>query len=489
MTIRALKNIFLLLGFGAIFFFIGTLAVLAAVSDIKYPVPELNNCGSEAQCKAFCADSKNMAACLNFAEKNNLMSRDEVAKARKFLELGGKGPGGCGSKDSCENYCNDVAHIDECVAFAEQNGMMSREELNEAKQIQAALKKGAKLPGGCTGKQSCEAYCEDPRNMKECITFAEAAGFMSKEELGEAKKALQAIEKGIKPPACRGKADCDKYCADPKNMKGCIEFAIAAGFMSENEAKEVQKVMQALEKGIAPPKCRGKDECDKYCAEPDHTEECVNFAVAAGFMSPEDAERTRKTGGRGPGGCRTEKECNDFCNNPVNSTACCQFGLDTGTIPADGLQRMKEGVAELQKGLNGATPEVLKCLTQSIGSEQIEKIRRGDPFCSGNDFGDKYGKCFASLKNFNREGGNEDGGDFDGHGQIPSADEVMKMLPEGLAPEVLSCVRAGLNEDVIRQGEGGVYKLVNDCTVSAQGGGNVFQSVKSFFLKIFKRNN
>ena len=105
--------------------------VVASEADIQYPVPELGNCADKDACKAYCDTSAHMSACISFAEKNQLMSLEEINSAKKFMENGSKGPGDCTGKDSCETYCNDISHIDECVAYAEQTGIMSPQDLAE----------------------------------------------------------------------------------------------------------------------------------------------------------------------------------------------------------------------------------------------------------------------------------------------------------------------------------------------------------------------
>ena len=64
------------------------------------------------------------------------------------------------------------------------------------------------------------------------------------------KKMLTAIKRGIKPPPCRGREACDEYCSNPDNMEMCMNFAIEAGFMDEQEKGESQKMLQALKKGL-----------------------------------------------------------------------------------------------------------------------------------------------------------------------------------------------------------------------------------------------
>ena len=340
MKLNKIILIFFLTGISALSFIV--VRALADVSDIQYPVPQLGNCKSETDCRSYCDKPGNTAACLDFAEQNNLMSKEEIKMAKKFAAAGNKGPGGCTGKDSCETYCNDISHIEECISFAEKNNLIPPDELREAQKVRDAIKRGIKPPA-CGSKKLCDSYCEDPSHMEECITFASEAGLMDDEEKGDAQKMLQALKRGVKPPPCRGKQACDAYCQQPDNMEVCMNFAIEAGFMPEAEKENAQKMLSAIKKGVKPPNCRGKDECDSYCQSDEHFDECANFAEAAGFMSAEDATMARKTKGKGPGGCKGKEECESFCNNPVNQEACFKFAEDNGMIPEEELQKMKEG--------------------------------------------------------------------------------------------------------------------------------------------------
>lgn len=364
-------------------------------SDIQYPVKELGNCQNEASCRVYCDKPQNLKVCLNFAEKNNLMSAEELQRAKKFLVAGGKGPGGCVGKDSCEEYCNDISHIDECISFAEKNNLIPAEELAEAKKVQAAIKRGVKPPP-CGNKKQCDVYCSETEHMEECVTFGIEAGFIQGEELEDVQKMLAAIKRGIKPPPCKGKQACDEYCSSPDHMEVCMNFAMEAGFMGEQEKADAQKMLQALKKGIKPPACKGKEECDVYCAEESHFEECIKFAAAAGFMSPEDVEMARKTGGKGPGGCKGKEECENFCNNPDNQEICFNFAKEHDLIPAEDLERMKEGMEDMKEGLQMAPPEVLDCLKSKIGSDILDKVESGN-FMPTPAIGDAMRICFEQF--------------------------------------------------------------------------------------------
>ncbi len=379
LTNQKIKLIFfaVLIGIGMVFFAASiaeTQEGNVSAPNIEYPVSELGNCRNETDCKSYCDKPANIEACINFAEKHNLIPPEELEMAKKFIAAGGKGPGGCTSKESCEAYCNDSKNIEECIDFGEKNGIIPPDELEEAKKVRDALRKGASLPGGCKNKKSCDAYCGAPEHMEECITFAEAAGFIPPEELGDARKALEAMKKGVKLPPCRGKTECDAYCAEPGNFEACI-----------------------------------------------------SFAEAAGFVSSEEAAMARKTGGKGPGNCRG-KECETFCQDPENQETCFNFGKEHGLIPENDLREMEEGKRQMKEGLLNAPPEVLECLTNALGSEFIDKLKTGTAMPS-RDMGDKMRGCFEKMGPPGPPQGTS--GEPSSNGMPP---EGMMRPPEGFQP-------------------------------------------------------
>ena len=202
------------------------------LSDVRYPVPGLGNCGSEAECRSYCDNAEHAKECLAFAKTYNLLSENEEQEtADKFLGVK-NGPGGCNSWASCEAYCNNVDHLDECITFAEKTGYYSGDELAEARKFQGLVKSGKQFPGGCKDRNACELYCGTPDHMEECLTFAEETGFMSQEELAEARKFLPLMKSGQTPGGCTSKEQCEKYCFAEEHLDECIAFAEKAGFLS-----------------------------------------------------------------------------------------------------------------------------------------------------------------------------------------------------------------------------------------------------------------
>lgn len=301
-----------------------SVAFASSPNDITFPVAELGGCASKNACKAYCAELTHAKACTDFARSHNLITEEEAERNESFALPAEGGPGGCTSHQECRAYCENTAHADECIAFAETHDVMPAEELEEYKRITRALKGGATLPGGCTDKASCQAYCESGDHMAECLAFAEAAGIMSAEELAEAKRIMPLMAAGKMPGGCTSKSSCEAYCADTS-----------------------------------------------------HIDECANFAVEAGFMTPEEAEMVKKTGGVGPGGCRG-RECEAFCENPANREACVNFALEHGLMSEEDMARMRESAADVEQMLSQTPEEVRTCLKSRIGEEAYQKMQSGE---------------------------------------------------------------------------------------------------------------
>jgi hypothetical protein len=371
---------------------------------ISYPVAELGNCADTSACRAYCDDSAHVTACLAFAEQHGLMSASEVVAAKKITSGKLQGPGGCTTKAACETYCDDMDHVTECVSYAEQQGVLPPEKLAEVKKVQAAIARGVKPPP-CNGKTACDAYCSDPNNMQVCMTFSKEAGLMSPEEQANADKMLAALQKGVKPPACRGKTECDTYCQSPDHIEECMTFSKAAGFMSPEEQANSDKMIAAIRKGVKPPPCNGKEACDAYCQT--HMDVCTNFSVAAGFMTPEEAAVAKKTGGKGPGGCTSKDACNTFCNKSENQQTCLDFGVANGMIPPEQEKQIGQSKQQFKETITHAPPDVMKCLNDTVGADKLATFASGSAMPS-KDIGDQMRTCFETFKGSPQGGGQGD---------------------------------------------------------------------------------
>jgi len=332
-------------------------AQLDTATGITFPIPELGNCTDRESCRSYCNDLNHMSACVDFAQAHGLTNKDEAALAKKYiLKVQNKEtPGGCTSPDSCNQYCQSISHLNECLSFAKENGV-SDDNVREGAQVATYLASGGKTPGGCDTKDACEAYCKDSAHLTECIAFAKNAGMLKR----------MAAEQGL-----------------PEG--------------------QFEKLLQLTQDGQAPGGCKSKDQCESYCKDQSHLAECVNFGVKAGFVTQDQADKIIKIGGKGPGGCDSETACKTYCSDPKNTEVCFKFGEENNLIPPDELKATKEGIVQLKLGLDQAPPEIKACLTSVLGADNIAAIQAGT-FVPGPAIGEQLKQCGDKFKeNFNPE--------------------------------------------------------------------------------------
>ena len=73
---------------------IGGAIAFAQEPDVSFPIAELGGCTDKGECKAYCDDIAHLNECVSFAETHGLMSNEEAAHARAFAAVGSVGPGG-----------------------------------------------------------------------------------------------------------------------------------------------------------------------------------------------------------------------------------------------------------------------------------------------------------------------------------------------------------------------------------------------------------
>jgi len=324
--------------------------VVFAADAPGYPIVELNNCADKTECQSFCNQAENMTACISYAEKNKMLSTEEIKLSKKIAEKvkEGKMPGGCKDKNACETFCQgNITNLDECLSFAEEVGI-SGANIEEGKKVAKALKEGANLPGGCKSKTECETYCADPKNIDTCLDFGEASGIINPEEIAEARKITQFIKNGETPGGCKRKAECDTYCKIESNW-----------------------------------------------------DECLAFAEKAGFLSGSELEMVKKTGGKGPGGCKGEAECQTYCADPAHLDECVEFGVKTGMISEDEQKKIKEGVKMLQDGLEQIPAEArssAKSCLNNVFDGKLDEVLNGTVVIK-KEQGEKIGPCMEGAVN------------------------------------------------------------------------------------------
>jgi hypothetical protein len=330
-----------------------------ADAGITFPIPELGGCTDKASCKTYCDASDHMTECVAFAEMHGLMDKEEGARAKKFASRvkAGEGPGGCASPGMCKTYCEDIAHVDECVAFAEKNNFKGQ-SYEHGKKVGIFLKSGGKMPGGCTSRASCEEYCSNFSHAQECFAFAQKAG--------------------IDQPA--NSQEDHKKTGEPQDVP---------------TSEQMQKLQALAEAGETPGGCKTKDECMQYCRGDGHRDECILFAEKAGFMNKTEAAHAKKFNG-GPGGCNSQESCHAFCNDPVNREVCFAFAKENALIPESELKQMQEGWVRMREGITNAPVEVQSCLKTMLGENVIDDIQSGK-LVPGPDIGERMRGCFEKF--------------------------------------------------------------------------------------------
>ncbi len=374
---------------------------LAQISEIKesgitFPIPELGNCESKDACKAYCDDTAHMAACIAFAESHGLMNKDEASRAKKFGEQlqNGEGPGGCASPKECRTFCSQVQNIEICTAFAKEHGIKD-ENTNRGEKLSAFLKSGGKMPGDCNSEETCKAYCSDFSHSEECFAFAKKTGI---------------ADGSAQPPA---------------------------------------KFLELVKAGETPGGCTTKDQCEKYCTDTAHRDECIAFAEKAGFIEQSQGDKLREAGGKGPGGCDSEVACRDYCNDPSHHEECFKFGVERGFIKPEEAQNAREGLVQVRSGLENAPNEVKACLASNVGPNILDDIQSGK-LVPGPDIGERVRSCFEKF------------------GQTGNTKEILKGAP----PAVTSCLKAKLGSSTLQSissgKEMGTAELADTFRICAQ---------------------
>src|SRR3989339_876228 len=76
------------------------LVIPAVYAEVQYPVQELGNCASQQDCEKYCDDIQNVEVCINFAEKAGMMTKDQIDEAKRMIPYlkSGETPGKCTSE-------------------------------------------------------------------------------------------------------------------------------------------------------------------------------------------------------------------------------------------------------------------------------------------------------------------------------------------------------------------------------------------------------
>jgi hypothetical protein len=356
------------------------LPIFISAQEIDFPVEELGNCTSKEECKAYCDDSTHLEECLNFSVEHGMITSEKAKRIKLMNSDDFVGPGGCTSPEACREFCSKEENMETCLQYNVDNGLMTQEK---AERIRERVNQEIEGPGGCKSKEECKNYCDNPDNVEECLQFAVDEGRMTQEKADEIIDRVQEkeilrekqIEKRIEkrefsfeegPGDCSSEEECKEYCNKFENLEECLSFEVEMGAMTQEEANKIIEKEKAREKTIGPDKinsilkeagggpgnCMSQEECDSYCKNEDHAEECISFAKKHGLMPEEKAEQMEKhleavknlQTKEGPGGCKSKEECKNYCDQEENREECINFGREHGMITSEKARQLNENI-------------------------------------------------------------------------------------------------------------------------------------------------
>ena len=288
----------------------------------------------------------------------------------------GESPGKCKDEASCRAYCENLDHIDECLDFVEKFDLATPDELKEMRQMAAAKAAGVPFPGNCKTKQGCLQYCEAPSHAVECVDFAVAAGFISGDEAVQAKKFAPLIARGETPGGCTTKDQCEAYCEEGVHLDECMDFAIEHKLFPPDELETMRKIRPFVKAGTMPGGCKSKDECEAYCTNGDHFEECLEIGLAIGVIKADEVDIIRKSGGKGPGSCRSREACDAFCSDPNNQKECMDFAVRIGLMTQEEAEQA-QAAGDVKQCFEEMDDKIAACFITHLGVDMFEQMKAG----------------------------------------------------------------------------------------------------------------
>ncbi|MEK7065683.1 MAG: hypothetical protein AAB961_01710, partial [Patescibacteria group bacterium] len=225
--------------------------------------------------------------CTNFAVAAGFMDAKDAEMARK---TGGKGPGGCKSKESCDAFCNDPANQETCFQFGVDNGMIPQEDLQRMKE----------------GKQQMQqALTQAPPAVMDCLNSSVGS------------EALQKMQSGAGMPP-RDVGDKMKTCFEkmgpPTGAGGPGEGGnMPPGVGDQGQGRGQQGQGPNFQ---GPGGCKTPEECKSLCES--NPEACKNFGpggqegqngIPQGMMPPGFAAPRGEGGSEGGAPCKSQEEC------------------------------------------------------------------------------------------------------------------------------------------------------------------------------------
>ncbi|OGE84169.1 MAG: hypothetical protein A2846_04080 [Candidatus Doudnabacteria bacterium RIFCSPHIGHO2_01_FULL_49_9] len=303
------------------------------------------------------------------------MSKEEVAVARKFI--GKTGPGGC-KGEACRTHCDDPANGEECLKFAEENGLIPKEEAERARKFMQVAKDGG--PGGCQGRQ-CQEYCSSEEHQEECFSFAKKNGLVSKEEQEDfevGQRLNQKLKEAGGPGGCKTDEECRVYCSDSAHVEECVAFAASQGGISEERAREMLKMFTEKRFEGGPGGGPSPEDLKRFQMDSEKRFDQFRqfeqqYRGGEGLPGQGDFPGGGMTGGQfpgggmtggnfpgGPGGCQSPAECMKYCSEHMDE--CMKFGQGGGEDASDFGGSDNQGSYQENDGFSGCITKGTKAV-------------------------------------------------------------------------------------------------------------------------------
>ncbi len=161
---------------------------------LSYPIPELGNCASRIECRAYCQETENRDTCIAYAKQRGFYREPDRAAKIKLVEYAQQQLG-CTSREQCHTFCQMEENKDKCREFLQKNGL----ERNAPKTSDGTVLRKAQELLGCDSAESCREFCQNDENRERCINFARQTGLKSSQLRNSADRGMRETEKASSP--------------------------------------------------------------------------------------------------------------------------------------------------------------------------------------------------------------------------------------------------------------------------------------------------
>lgn len=140
---------------------------------ISFPIAQLGNCQDITSCHAYCDNPLNQEACISFAKAKGFYKEDSLSSKQQEILNQAKQELGCGTIESCKDFCQKAENIDRCSDFAQKHGLSGGKTVDLQKQ---QILQKAKDILGCDSPDTCKEFCSKSENLQKCSDFAKDSG-------------------------------------------------------------------------------------------------------------------------------------------------------------------------------------------------------------------------------------------------------------------------------------------------------------------------